>query len=161
MPVPHKLTLKKGCPVMLLRNLDPKLGICNGTRLICRNLLRNCINGSICGNKNSFASYSFKKCRKWKLTSPFELTRKQFPVRFAGALTVNKSQGQTIANVGIFLPDHVFSHGQLYVALSRSETTTKVLVKKGQTDGHTGVFTRHVVYKELSSSSFYITLPLK
>jgi hypothetical protein len=30
---PHKLRLKEGCPVMLLRNLDPQKGLCNGTRL--------------------------------------------------------------------------------------------------------------------------------
>ncbi|GAA0144068.1 hypothetical protein LIER_04603 [Lithospermum erythrorhizon] len=32
---PHKLTLKKGAPIMLLRNIDPKSGLCNGTRLLC------------------------------------------------------------------------------------------------------------------------------
>ncbi|XP_015078482.2 uncharacterized protein LOC107022360 [Solanum pennellii] len=32
---PYKLTLKKNCPIMLLRNLNPCEGLCNGTRLIC------------------------------------------------------------------------------------------------------------------------------
>ena len=32
---PHILRLKKGAPIMLLRNIDPKVGLCNGTRLIC------------------------------------------------------------------------------------------------------------------------------
>jgi ATP-dependent exoDNAse (exonuclease V) alpha subunit len=38
-------------------------------------------------------------------------------------MMINKAQGQTILNVGILLPDAMFSHRQLYVALFR--TTTK------------------------------------
>lgn len=36
---PFALELKVGQPVMLLRNLKPQQGLCNGTRLICRQLL--------------------------------------------------------------------------------------------------------------------------
>jgi ATP-dependent DNA helicase PIF1 len=32
----HHLKLKVGCPVMILRNLNPSNGLCNGTRLIIR-----------------------------------------------------------------------------------------------------------------------------
>ena len=48
---------------------------------------------------------------------PYVLSRKQFPFRLSFAITINKSQGQTIPSVGIYLPRHIFSHGQLYVAL--------------------------------------------
>jgi ATP-dependent exoDNAse (exonuclease V) alpha subunit len=43
-------------------------------------------------------------------------------------MTVNKAQGQTLDRVGIYLPDHVFSHGQLYVALSRARQAASIKV---------------------------------
>ncbi len=47
-------------------------------------------------------------------------TRRQFPVRTCIAMTTNKSQGQSIrGQLGIDLTDSCFSHGQLYVAMSR------------------------------------------
>ncbi|KAG8375854.1 hypothetical protein BUALT_Bualt09G0002400 [Buddleja alternifolia] len=44
---PHQLTLKRGSPIMLLRNVAPELGLCNGTRLICQNLETNFIDAKI------------------------------------------------------------------------------------------------------------------
>ena len=43
-------------------------------------------------------------------------------------MTVNKSQGQTIPNVGVYLLDPVFSHGQLYVAMSRATARTNIKI---------------------------------
>jgi len=82
---------------------------------------------------------------------PFKFIRKQFPIRLCFAMTINKAQGQTIPNVGLYLPQHVFSHGQLYVALSRgiSMDTTKILVMTEQPERHTGTYTRNIVYKEV------------
>ncbi|XP_073137513.1 uncharacterized protein [Henckelia pumila] len=45
--LPHRITLKVGCPIMLLRNVAPELGLCNETRLICRNFGRNFIDTKI------------------------------------------------------------------------------------------------------------------
>ncbi|KIJ05188.1 hypothetical protein PAXINDRAFT_93785 [Paxillus involutus ATCC 200175] len=51
---------------------------------------------------------------------PIPLRRRQFPVRLAFCMTINKSQGQSVQYVGLDLRTPVFSHGQLYVALSRA-----------------------------------------
>ena len=59
---------------------------------------------------------------------PFQFKRKQFPIRLSFAMTVNKSQGQTIPNVGVYLPDPVFSHGQLYVAMSRATARKNIRI---------------------------------
>ena len=50
---------------------------------------------------------------------PFKLRRRQFPIRLAFAITINKSKAQTHSRVGLYLPRPCFSHGQLYVAFSR------------------------------------------
>ncbi|KAL4558478.1 hypothetical protein LXL04_036679 [Taraxacum kok-saghyz] len=76
---------------------------------------------------------------------------KEFVIRLCFAMTINKAQGQTIQNVGIYLPEPVFPHGQLYVALSRgiSRGNTKVLVKPNDRSNGDDVYTSNVIYKEV------------
>ena len=50
---------------------------------------------------------------------PFEFCRRQFPVRVCFAMSINKSQGQSVKHVGLDVRNAVFTHGQLYVAVSR------------------------------------------
>ena len=58
----------------------------------------------------------------------FILTRRQFPVQLCFAISINKSQGQSLPEVGLDLRNSVFSHGQLYVALSRVTNVSKLHV---------------------------------
>jgi len=151
---PHILKVKKGAPLMLLRNIDPRYGLCKGTQLLCRGFFKNMLDVEILTGSNA-GKRAFLPRIKLKTNASsglsFVLSRKQFSVRLSFAITINKSQGQTIPNVGIYLPRHVFSHGQLYVALSRgvSQNPTKVLIKEGKIEGEDEDFTKNVVFKDI------------
>ncbi|ONM55767.1 hypothetical protein ZEAMMB73_Zm00001d020891 [Zea mays] len=85
---------------------------------------------------------------------PFKRT--QFPLRLSFAMTVNKAQGQTIPHVGVYLPNPVFSHGQLYVALSRATTRSNVkILAAGEmvlSKNSNETYTKNIVYKEVLTS---------
>ncbi|KAG3197514.1 hypothetical protein PC128_g6789 [Phytophthora cactorum] len=81
---------------------------------------------------------------------PFRLRRKQFPVQPAFAMTINKAQGQTVQNLGLYLSTPCFSHGQLYVALLRvtSRSKLKALIEYPQLEEEDGVYTDNIVYRQ-------------
>nr|GEW69648.1 hypothetical protein [Tanacetum cinerariifolium] len=82
---------------------------------------------------------------------PFKLKRKQFLVRLSYVMSVNKAQGETIPNAGVYFSDSVVSHSQLYVAFSTriSRRTTKILVKPVKEFGYKGVYLSNVAYQEV------------
>lgn len=136
---PHRLNLKKGCCVMLLRNLNTKRGLCNGTRLIVESLCTNVIECSIFSGARRGEKVFLPRINLDVKDSdlPFQLKRRQFPLRLAYSMTITKSQGQTFDRIGINLPDPVFTHGQLYTALSRVRSKKGLFIemKEGSSQG--------------------------
>ncbi|XP_056860135.1 uncharacterized protein LOC108835628 [Raphanus sativus] len=148
----HCLKLKVGAPIMCLRNIDVADGLCNGTRLIVTQLLPHVIEARvITGNNISgdkvWISRMFVTPPDAKF--PFRMRRRQFPVTLAFAMTINKSQGQTLERVGLFLPRPVFSHGQLYVALSRVKSRSGLKILITGKDSKPQTKTLNVVYKQV------------
>ncbi len=107
----------------LLRNLSPATGLCNGTRLIVIRMLYKVIEARIIGGDYDGDIVLIPRISLTSQDSsaqlPFKIRRQQFPVKLAFSLSINKAQGQSVKWVGIDIRVPVFSHGQLYVALSR------------------------------------------
>lgn len=74
---------------------------------------------------------------------PFKYKRLQFPIKLAFAITINRCQGQTLKIIGIDLQENVFTHGQLYVALSRTGNSRNQYILSPTT------FIKNIVYQEV------------
>jgi hypothetical protein len=150
---PHKLNLKQYQPIICLRNLDPANGLCNGTRLLTIRMHKHLICAKIiCGEKSGETVFIPRLTITPSQTGlPFDLSRRQFPVRSAFAMTINKAQGQTLSYVGLFLANHVFTHGQLYVGLSRVTSPDNLVIYVEPEDrlSPNSVKVQNVVYHEI------------
>ncbi|CAN1761829.1 ATP-dependent DNA helicase PIF1 [Linum perenne] len=131
----HELKLKVGAPVILLRNIDQSTGLCNGTRLIIKRLGSwsvevEVLTGSHAGD------------RVYLLTVHITIALCFF-------MKINKSQGQTLQQVEICLKRQVFTHGQLYVAISRVTKKSRLKIISCDEGGHPTSVMKNIVYNEV------------
>ena len=117
---PYELRLRKYTVVMLIKKLNIKEGPCNGTRLLVLALNNKSIKYEILtGDKSGEIVFLHRITLKYEHDYPFILKRRQFSIKIAFAMTINKSQGQIFERVALDLKKDVFIHGQIYVAVSR------------------------------------------
>ena len=138
----HELILKRGMPVLLMRNLRKNLP--NGTKLIVEKLQGSDL---ILFNPKEQTRVALPRIELEVNVEKygFKWRRRQFPVQAAFAMTINKSQGQTLrGKVGVYLHKPVFQHGQLYVAASRATVpeNLKFIVPKS-------LKTKNIVFRQM------------
>jgi hypothetical protein len=152
---PHELKLKNGIPLILLRNIDPSNGLANGTRFILKNSTPRMLTVEIITEGPFKGNIEFIPripiVTNDDKRQPCKFKRLQFPLRICFAMTINKSQGQTLEKVALLLKEHVFAHGQLYVALSRvrSPKNIKLFIEDGSLEGKSGVHTKNIVFNNI------------
>jgi ATP-dependent DNA helicase PIF1 len=147
----HRLKFKIGVPVMLLRNIDFSSGLCNGTRLIVTELGQNIIGGEIVNGPHSGETAYIPRQNLIPSDANVSITfqRRQFPLCLSFAMSINKSQGQILSNVGLYLPRPVFTHGRLYVAVSRVKTRKGLKILALDDSGVPSDSTTNIVYQEV------------
>jgi hypothetical protein len=115
----HVVNLKKGAPYLITHNTSPVL--CNGTRVVYLRRVGKCLEVQISAGANRGEIHYVPRLLLTVSNPaiPFTLRRVQFPLMPCWAMTVHKSQGQTLDKVGICFERPTWAHGLLYVAVSR------------------------------------------
>lgn len=138
LPTEENLTLKVGAQVMFVKN-DPQKRWVNGTIGKVREILPNAVKVEVEEDELrkvmtaervdwEILKYDFDTQSKQVFSEPVGVFT-QFPLRLAWAVTIHKSQGKTFDKVVMDLGNGAFTHGQLYVALSRCRSLEGIVLK--------------------------------
>lgn len=134
-PTEEVLELKLGSQVMFLKNDREKRWV-NGSIGEVDYLSDDCIEVKVNGEVHEIKKekwdkikYSYNETTK-KITEEVTSSFIQYPLRLAWAITVHKSQGQTLDKVVFDIERGAFAHGQTYVALSRCTSLEGLYLKR-------------------------------
>jgi len=91
----HRLKLRVGCPVMLMRNIDKANGLFNGTRLTVTHLGKSTIATTVITGKRAGTRVFIPMINLIPSDPglPFKFRCRKFPLTLCFAMTINKSQG--------------------------------------------------------------------
>ena len=151
----HNLILKVGAPVMLLRNLQ--CGLVNGTRMEIIAMHDKVLECEVMVGHRKGEIVFIPRIPIYDRSNeyPWTMIRVQYPIRVCFAMTIHKSQGQSMNTVGVYIPQQMFAHGQLYVALSRvtADSGLKIFVeeqsKTNKNSKNKTHLVKNIVYQEI------------
>jgi ATP-dependent DNA helicase PIF1 len=83
-----------------------------------------------------------------ELAWSFLLKQGQCPISVRFVMTINKSQGQSLNKVGLYLAKQVFTQRQLYVAFLRVTRRDRLQVMVDDEDSKDDDVVKNIVYKE-------------
>ena len=130
-----------------MRNLK---GLCNGTRLIVKTIKQYVIEAKVLSGPQKGQTIFIPRInlKPDEEESPFLFKRRQFPIKLAFNVTINKSQGQTVQNCGVYIDTPLFNNGHLYTAMSRvcRRESLKILVEKTSINNKLGFYVDNIVY---------------
>jgi len=135
-PADEELVLKVGAQIMLLRNDTENKNWVNGSIARVERLTKDAIIISLNDETHEVRPEVWEKIKysydslEQKIEEKPIGTFKQFPIKLAWAITIHKSQGKTFDEVTIDLGDRAFTHGQVYVALSRCTTLSGISLER-------------------------------
>ena len=132
------MPMKKNSDIIFIRNLDIPHGHVNGTRYIIEDFQPHCIKARKMNSNNSLDDDILFIPKIPNTTSDSQflalLKRIQFPILGAYYITINRAQAQTLKYAGLYLQNSVFTHGQLYVALSKCKDPNNIFVFINQSE---------------------------
>ena len=161
---PHMLKLCVGDICYLMRTLGRRTKLATNQRVRILELRKFSVKVQTIENDSSPGEVYFLPRIRFRFTLPYgesyEITRTQFPLRLAYAVSINKSQGQQYADILFDTTHQAFTHGHLYVALSRITKYNRIffytlqsfIVDEENTTNDYNILLNNIVYPELLTS---------
>ena len=158
--LPHKLTLKEGAPVMLLRNMHGAHGQAIGARMLIREIHLGVVEAEIvtrhlqrCNTSNIVLILRINSSPADSAAAPPCQTQTPFPLRlaFARQYTLTRHKARACAWLDCICQFSLSSHGHLYVSNTRVRPTSalQMVVNDGKVRGREGVYMKNVVHSRL------------